>query len=87
MKKLKVLLFVLGATLLLSPLAGCGSNDYSGGSNNYYSSNHYRNDPWAYDRYYRSRVHRHHYRHVRPSRPNRPPARPVRPATLPARRR
>jgi len=79
MKKMKVILYMIATALLLAPLAGCGSGNYSGNSHNTY----YRNDPWGYDRYYRSRVNHHHYR---PGRPNRPSS-PARPVHLPSRAR
>jgi len=84
MIKIKALLFVVFTALLLSSLAGCSSKGYSGSTSIYYS-----NDPWAYDRYYRSRVHHHHNRPNRPDKPNRPPNRPSkpnRPTQLPVRR-
>ena len=51
MKKMKVFLCMICTALLLSPLTGCGSKEYSG------DADHYRRDPWASDYYYRSRVH------------------------------
>jgi len=72
MKKMKILLWIVVAAFLFIPLAGC--NGGGGGSATIY----YRHDPWAYDHYYRTRVHHHHY-HNRPNRPDRPIHKPNRP--------
>lgn len=60
MKKISLILCLIGATLMLVPLAGCGPSSYSTG----YGDSSYGNDPWRNDRYYRTRVYRHHYRPV-----------------------